>query len=87
MQSGLINKVAVTPANITDSHGMAHVLPNGRATYYDKAYWVAPARLAAACKGIHLCAIKKNNMKGKNFDLDRYCTFIRSPFEKSVFTI
>ncbi len=82
MQSGLINKVAVTPANVTDAKGMAHVLPNGGATYADKAYCVSPARKAAARKCIHLCAIKKNNMKEKNFDLDRYYTFIRSPFER-----
>jgi IS5 family transposase len=31
---------------------------------------------------VHLCAIKKNNMRDKNFDLDRYYTFIRSPFER-----
>ncbi len=82
MQSGLINKIAVTPANVTDSQGMAHVLPNSGATYADKAYCVAPARKAAAHKGVHLCAIKKNNMRDKNFDLDRYYTFIRSPFER-----
>ena len=82
MQSGLINKVAVTPANITDAKGMGHVLPNGGATYADKGYCVGPARKAAARKGVHLCAIKKNNMKEKNFDLDRYYTFIRSPFER-----
>lgn len=82
MQSGLINKVAVTPANITDAKGMEHVLPKGGATYADKAYCVAPAKKAAARKGIHLCAIKKNNMKEKNFDLDRYYAFIRSPFER-----
>ena len=27
IQSGLINKVAITPANITDARGIAHVLP------------------------------------------------------------
>lgn len=82
MQSGLINKVAITPANVTDSRGMAHVLPHGGATYADKAYCVSPAKQAAARRGVHLCAIKKNNMKGKNFDLDRYYTYIRSPFER-----
>ena len=82
MQSGLINKVAVTPANFTDARGMTHVLPNGGAIYADKAYCVAHARIAAARKGVHLCAIKKNNMKEKNFDLDRYYTFIRSRFER-----
>ena len=82
MQSGLINKVAITSANITDAKGVAHVMPNGGAVYADKGYCVAPARIAAARKGVHLCAIKKNNMKEKNFDLDRYYTFIRSPFER-----
>ena len=41
-----------------------------------------PARIAAARKGVHLCAIKKNNMKEKNFDLDRYYSSIRSPLER-----
>ena len=33
MQSGLINKVAVTPANVTDAKGTAHVVPSGGAVY------------------------------------------------------
>lgn len=81
IQSGLINKVAITPANVTDARGLAHVLPNSGAVYADKGYCVAPARIAAARNNIHLCAIKKNNMKGKNFDLDKYYTKIRSPLE------
>jgi hypothetical protein len=38
--------------------------------------------IAAAVKRIHLCAVKKNNMKAKNFDLYRYYTKIMSPFER-----
>jgi IS5 family transposase len=30
-QSGMINKVAVTKANVTDAQGMRHVCPRGRA--------------------------------------------------------
>lgn len=82
IQSGLINKVAVTPANLTDAKGAGRVLPTRGAVYADKGYCTAPAVLAAASKGIHLCAIKKNNMQGKNFDLDKYYTMIRSPFER-----
>lgn len=82
IQSGLINKVAVTPANVTDAKGLAHVLPTSGAVYADKGYCVATAKVVAAGKGVHLCAIKKNNMKEKNFDLDRYYTFIRHPFER-----
>ena len=82
IQSGMINKVAVTPANLTDAKGMRLVLPQQGAVYADKGYCTSPARIAAARKKVHLCAVKKNNMKGKNFDLDKYYTMIRSPFER-----
>ena len=35
MQSGLINKVAVTPANVTDNKGFKHLCPNDGAVYAD----------------------------------------------------
>lgn len=82
MQSGLINKVAITPANITDSQGFKHVCPNQGATYLDKGYCTKPAAQVAKAKGVHLAAIKKNNMKEKNFELDRYYSKIRAPFER-----
>ena len=82
IQSGLINKVAETKANLTDAKGVSHVLPSSGAVYADKGYCTKPSRIAAAKKGIHLCAVKKNNMKGKNFDLDKYYTRIRAPFER-----
>ena len=82
IQSGMINKVAVTPANLTDAKGMRLVLPQQGAVYADKGYCTSPARIAAARKKLHLCAVKKNNMKGKNLYLDIYYTMIRSPFER-----
>jgi len=82
MQSGLINKVATTPANLPDAQGMKHVCPSQGAIYADKGYCTSPARKAAAQKGCHLAAIKRNNMKGKNKDLDRWITKIRSPYER-----
>ncbi|WP_419234540.1 transposase [Rickettsia endosymbiont of Nabis limbatus] len=81
IQSGMINKVAVTPANVTDRKGFKHVMPSSGATYVDKGYCTISTKNAAAKKGVHLCAIKKNNMKDKNFDLDKYYTKIRAPFE------
>lgn len=81
MQSGLINKVAITPANVTDSKGFKHVCPSSGATYLDKGYCDKHAQQTAATKGVHLAAIKKNNMKNKNFDLDRFYCKIRAPFE------
>ncbi|MCI0501751.1 MAG: transposase [Epsilonproteobacteria bacterium] len=85
MQSGLINKVAVTPANIPDAKAYKNVCPNQGATYADKGYCTKEANRAAKRKGCHLRAIKKNNMKDKNKDLDRWISSIRAPYE-SVFS-
>lgn len=86
MQSGMINKVAVTPANVTDAQGLKNVCPSQGAIYADKGYCVAPAKQIAARKGCHLAAIKKNNMKGKNLDQDRWYSKIRAPYER-VFSV
>ncbi len=57
----------------------------GGAVYADKGYCKKPSIIAAKRKNVHLCAIKNNNMRGKNHDLDRWITGIRSPYE-SVFS-
>ena len=85
MQSGLINKVAITPANVPDAKGYKNVCPNQGATYADKAYCTKEVHRDAKRKGCHLLAIKKNNMKDKNRDLDRWISSIRAPYE-SVFS-
>lgn len=82
MQSGLINKVAITPANVTDAKGFKHVCLKQGAVYADKAYCIKPAKDTALQKGCHLAAIKKKNMKEKNYDQDRWYTYIRSPYER-----
>ena len=82
MQSGLINRVAITPANLTDANGFKHACPRQGAIYADKGYCIAPAVDAAMRRGCDLRAIKKNNMSGKNKDLDRWLTGIRSPYER-----
>lgn len=82
MQSGLINKVAITAANVTDSQGFKHVCPKQGAVYADKGYCTSPAKIAARVNKVHLGAVKKNNMVEKNYDLDKYYTKLRSPFER-----
>lgn len=82
MQSGLINKVAVTPANVPDSHGLKHICPNGGAVYGDKGYCGSKASKTIRAKGCHDATIKRNNMKIKNKDLDRWHTRLRSPYER-----
>lgn len=81
MTHGLINKVAITPANTSDSEGLRHVCSRSGAIYADKGYCGQKAVKAAARKGATLRAIKRNNMKNKNRELDRYISGIRAPFE------
>lgn len=82
MQSGLINRVAITAANLTDANGFKHACPRQGAVYADKGYCIAPAVDEAMRRGCHLRAIKKNNMAGKNKALDRWLSGIRSPYER-----
>lgn len=85
MGSGLIHKVAVTPANVSDSKGFQHVCPSKGVIFADKGYCSHSCDQEAKKRGCELAAIKKNNMKGKNKDLDRFRSKLRSPFE-SVFS-
>ena len=82
MSSGLINKIAVTPANITDAKAMKHVMPSSGAIYADKGYASKQADRDAKTKKLKLNAIKKNNMKDKNKDFDKYISKIRAPYER-----
>ena len=82
MQSGLINKVAITPGNLTDAKGFKHVCPRQGAVYADKEYCTSSSIKEATTRGVHLGAIKKNNMRGKNFDLDHFYSQVRAPFER-----
>ena len=81
MTNGLINKVAVTPANVPDSKGAKYTCPNGGMVFADKAYSEAPAQEALKARGCHSAAIKKNNMRGKNRDKDKWISSVRMPFE------
>lgn len=81
MRSGLINKVAVTPANVSDSKGFKLVCPSNGAIFTDKGYCTKSCEKESRINGCELAAIKKNNMKGKNKDLDRFRSKIRAPYE------
>ena len=82
MQSGLINKVAITSAEVIYSKGFKNVTPKQPAVYADKGYCDKNVQMVAKANNLHLCAIKKNNMKGKNHDLDRFYSGIRAPYER-----
>tara|TARA_Y100000589_G_C27085985_1_gene601786 strand:+ start:71 stop:1030 length:960 start_codon:yes stop_codon:yes gene_type:complete len=81
MKHGLINKVACTPANVTDGDGLRHVCPSQGAVVADKAYGINPASTEIKRKGCHSMAILKNNMKDKNKDKDRFISQLRGPYE------
>jgi IS5 family transposase len=82
MQSGLINKIAITPANVTDADGLKHICPSQGAAYADKGYCDKNSKRTAAKKNCHLAAILKNNMLSKNKDKDRFYSKIRAPYER-----
>lgn len=79
MQSGMITKVAVTPANVTDADGTKHILPRSGAVTGDKGYVGAIHEIRR--RGLHPMIIKRNNMKDKNHELDRWISKLRCPFE------
>jgi len=79
MQSGMISRVAVTPANVTDADGAKHVMPRSGAACADKGY--VGAILEMLRRGVHPMVILRNNMKEKNRDLDRWLSGLRAPYE------
>ena len=82
MQSGLINKVAITPANVTDAKGLKQVCPSQGMVFADKGYCTNDAQQIIKQKGCADGTIKKNNMKCKNKDQDKWRTKIRAPYER-----
>jgi IS5 family transposase len=81
MQSGMINKVKVTKANINDDdeETVKTILPSQGAVTGDKGFVGAIPAIKES--GLHPMIILKNNMANKNKDLDRFITKLRSPFE------
>ena len=82
MQSGLINKIAITPADITDAQGLKHVCPKNTIIYGDKGYCIGPATQTIRANGCENATIRKNNMKGKNKEQDHYRSKMRAPYER-----
>lgn len=81
MGSGLITKVAATPANVPDHSALKHVCPREGMVFGDKGYCPKLAQEIMRQRGCHSGVILKNNMKGKNRDKDRWLTKVRMPFE------
>ena len=82
MQSGLINKVAITPANVSDAKAVKHILPKQGAIFGDKGYCTKDSTTQMKIKNLHNCTIKTNNMKDKNFNKDKWISKARSQYER-----
>ena len=82
MQSGIINKVAITPANVTDAKGMAHICPDGGVVFGDKGYCTSDVQEILKQHNCSNATIQRNNMKGKDKERDKWRSKMRAPFER-----
>lgn len=81
MRYGLIDKLAVTPANVLDFDALKNICPDNQMIFMDKLYDTKKSDLILLANGCAAGTIRKNNNKNKNFDLDRWRSKIRMPFE------
>ncbi|MCK4934908.1 MAG: transposase [Simkaniaceae bacterium] len=82
MKFGFISKVAVLPANITDSQALKHICPNQGLVFADKGYCDKSAQSIIRKNQCVSKAILKNNMKGKDLLKDAKISKMRMPFER-----
>lgn len=81
MRHGLIEKTAVTPANVMDFKALPSVCPNQGMVFMDKLYDCREADRVLAAHGCHAATIRKRNNQRKQKDLDRWRSGVRMPFE------
>ena len=82
MASGMIQKTAMTPANVPDSKGFEKVCPKDAMVFADKGYCGKNVQQELEKNNCHSGVILKNNMKAKNKDKDSWLTKARAPFER-----
>lgn len=83
MRFGLITKVAVTPANVPDYKAVKNICPKQGLVFMDKGYDYQEADQWIRENGGVPATLRKNNNKQKNFDLDRWRSGVRMPFEST----
>lgn len=81
MRYGLIDKLAVTPANVIDPRALANICPRNCMVFMDKLYDTKKSHLILRANGCASGIIRKNNNKNKNRDLDKWRSKTRMPFE------
>jgi len=81
MRFGLIDKTAVTPANIMDFQALENICPNNSMVFMDKIYDTRKSNCILTANNCASGIIRKNNNKTKNNDLDKWRSKTRMPFE------
>ena len=81
MGSGVVTKVAMTPANVSDGKALKHVCPDRGMVFADKAYCGRDTQQVIKARGCHSGVILKNNMKDKDHRRDKWLTKVRMPYE------
>jgi IS5 family transposase len=83
MRYGFISQVAVTPANVPDYKAIKDICPSQGMVFMDKGYDYQEADQWIKDAGATPATLRKNNNKQKNFDLDRWRSRVRMPFEST----
>ena len=81
MKHGLIEKVAVTPANVLDDKVLKNVCPRNKMVFADKLYDTKKVKQILKTKNCHDGIIEKNNRKNRDKDLNSWRSKTRMPFE------
>lgn len=81
MRHGLIEKTAVTPANVLDFKALKNVCPNQGMVFTDKLFDCKEADNVIKANNCQAATIRKNNNKTKQKDLDKWRSQVRMPFE------
>lgn len=83
MRYGLIDKLAVTPANIPDQKMLKNICPKNSMVFMDKIYDTKNDDLILKANGCASGIIRKNNNKTKDKNLDSWRGKTRMPFEST----
>ncbi|MFH1232389.1 MAG: transposase [Patescibacteria group bacterium] len=83
MRYGLIDKLAVTPANIPDQKMLENICPKNCMVFMDKIYDTKKSNQILQINNCASGIIRKNNNKTKNKNLDSWRGKIRMPFEST----
>lgn len=81
MRYGLIEKTAITPANVLDYKMVKNICPKQGMVFMDKLFDNKETDLVVKANNCHAATIRKNNNKSKQKDLDAWRSKVRMPFE------